>query len=65
MYYLGSFGTKSRSKVITVHERIEALKEKEKNRKNEEYKANLQDIKKNKAFYISSKYKNNFNFIFR
>ena len=57
MYYLGSFGTQSKSKVITVQERIKALKEKEKNKKNEEYKAELKDIKKNKAFYISSKYK--------
>lgn len=61
MYYLGLF--RSSQKIITVEERMKELRKKEKNKKNEECKSDLKDIKKNKAIYISSKYKLNL-FIF-
>ena len=54
MYYLGLF--RSSQKIITVEERIKALKDREKNRKNEESKEEIKEIKKNKTIYISSKY---------
>ena len=57
MYFLG-YGTKL-SNVLTVQERMKLLHEKEKNRKNEKYKLEVTDIKKNKSIYISSKYKLN------
>lgn len=53
MYFLG-FGTKL-SNVLSVQERIKLLNEKENTIKNEEYKDELKDIKKNKDIYISSK----------
>ena len=62
MYYLGFFGNSS-SKIVTVQERMRALKEKENIKKNEEYKADLPELKKSKAIYIPSKYKLNL-FIF-
>ena len=61
MYYLGLF--RSSQKIITVEERMKELRKREKNKKNEECKSDLKDIKKNKAMYISSKYKLNL-FIF-
>ena len=61
MYYLGLF--RSSQKIITVEERMKELRKKENNKKNEECKSDLKDIKKNKAIYISSKYKLNL-FIF-
>lgn len=61
MYYLGLF--RSSQKIITVEERMKELRKREKNKKNEECKSDLKDIKKNKAIYISSKYKLNL-FIF-
>ena len=76
MYYLGSFGTHSSSKVITVQERIRLLKEREKNKENEvdkidklekiaekPYKMDIKEERKNKTIYISSKYNLNL-FIF-
>ena len=42
---------------------MKELRKREKNKKNEECKSDLKDIKKNKAIYISSKYKLNL-FIF-
>ena len=79
MYYLGSFGTHSSSKVITVQERMRLLREREKNEENKEneidksdkiekiaekpYKMDIKEERKNKTIYISSKYKLNL-FIF-
>ena len=55
MYYLGSFGTVSRSKVITVQERMRLVREREKKKLiEEENKTN--DRKNKKAIYIPSKY---------
>ena len=59
MYYLGSFGTVSRSKVITVQERMRLLREREKRKlieeeNKEENKTN--DRKNKRAIYIPSKY---------
>lgn len=66
MYYLGKFGTHSSSIIITVQERIKALKQKKINEikeSNEEDKINeenkeeqSQDIKRGQAKYIPSKY---------
>jgi hypothetical protein len=58
MYYLGSFGTRSLSKVLTVQDRMRLLREKEKNKLiEEENKAPepQRDPKKKNAIYISSK----------
>jgi hypothetical protein len=76
MYYLGSFGTHSSSKVITVQERMRLLREKLKNKENEidksdklekilekPYKMDIKEERKNKTIYISSKYNLNL-FIF-
>lgn len=57
MYFLG-YGTKL-SNVLTVQERMKLLSEKEKNRKNEKYKIEVNETRKNKSIYISSKYKLN------
>lgn len=57
MYFLG-YGTKL-SNVLTVQERMKLLSEKEKNRKNEKYKLEINETRKNKSIYISSKYKLN------
>lgn len=57
MYFLG-YGTKL-SNVLTVQERMKLLSEKEKNRKNEKYKLEVNETRKNKSIYISSKYKLN------
>ena len=57
MYFLGSFGTRSLSKVLTVQDRMRLLREKEKNKLiEEENKAHelQRDPKKKNAIYISS-----------
>ena len=58
MYFLGSFGTRSLSKVLTVQDRMRLLREKEKNKLIEEENKTPElqrDPKKKNAIYISSK----------